>query len=142
MPDPPRLELEDLLDQLIERAQSLRSTQSRLRGLLRANQRIVSDLDLPSVLRQIVSAACELLGARYGALGVLGEGRRMEQFIHIGLDDGRAGAISHPPHGAGLLGALIEDPRPIRVDEVSTDPRSAGFPPQHPAMHGFLGVPI
>lgn len=141
-PDAPRLELEDLLDQLIDRASTLKSAQGRLRGLLRANQRIVSDLDLPSVLRQIVSAACELLGARYGALGVVGEERRLEQFIHVGMPDEQARVIGHLPHGEGLLGALIDDPRPIRIDEVSADPRSAGFPAHHPPMHGFLGVPI
>lgn len=141
-PDAPRLELEDLLDQLIDRAKSLKFSQGRLRGLLRANQRIVSDLDLPSVLRQIVVAACELLGARYGALGVISETRRLEQFIHVGMPEDQARLIAHLPRGQGLLGALIDDPRPIRLNEASSDPRSAGFPPNHPPMHGFLGVPI
>lgn len=140
--DVPKLELEDLLDQLIERAQSVKSAQGRLRGLLRANQRIVSDLDLPVVLRQIVRAACELLRARYGALGVIGGDRLLEQFIHVGMDDATVREIGRLPEGRGLLGALIEDPRPIRLESIGDDPRSVGFPVNHPPMGPFLGVPI
>ncbi|MGI8697493.1 MAG: GAF domain-containing protein [Mycobacteriales bacterium] len=138
----PRLELDELLAQLVARAQDVMAAQTRLRGLLRANRMIVGDLALPVVLRHIVEAACELVHARYGALGVLASDGGLEQFIHVGMDDATVAGIGHLPEGKGLLGALIDDPRPIRVRDIATDPRSVGFPPNHPAMGSFLGVPI
>jgi signal transduction histidine kinase len=142
-PDEPRLELEQLLTQLIDRAQDVLLAQGRLRGLLTANRMIVGDLALPVVLRRIVAAACQLVHARYGALGVLAPGGRgLEQFVHVGLDEQAASRIAHLPQGKGLLGALIDDPRPIRLRRLSDDPRSTGFPAQHPPMDGFLGVPV
>jgi signal transduction histidine kinase len=115
----------------------------RLRGLLRASQEIVGDLALEVVLRRIVEAACELLQARYGALGVLDpEGLALEQFIHVGIDEPEARRIGDLPAGKGVLGALIHDPRPIRLEELGDDTRSVGFPEHHPPMHSFLGVPI
>jgi len=141
--DIPRLELDELLTQLIERAQDVIGTQSRLRGLLRAHRMIVGDLTLPVVLRRIVEAGCELVGARYGALGVIGaDGSGLEQFINVGIDEQTVARIGDLPQGKGLLGALIDDPRPIRLDAIADAPRSAGFPPNHPPMRGFLGVPI
>ena len=95
------------------------------------------------MLRNIVEAACELAGARYGALGVIGDDGGLEQFIHVGMDDETAARIGHLPEGKGLLGALITDPRPIRLD--AHDRRRtvrSGFPPDHPPMDSFLGVPI
>ena len=119
------------------------AAEERLRGLLRASQSIVGDLALEVVLRRIVEAACELLEARYGALGVLDpEGQGLEQFIHVGIDPETAEEIGHLPAGKGVLGALIEDPRPIRLAEIGHDRRSVGFPEHHPPMHSFLGVPI
>lgn len=139
----PTLELDQLLSQLIDRAQDVRSAQDRMRGLLRANQSIVSDLAIEVVLRRIVEAACELLEARYGALGVLSpDGHGLEQFIHVGIDDAVVERIGDLPQGKGVLGALIEDPAPIRLHELSDDLRSVGFPANHPPMHTFLGVPI
>jgi len=138
----PRLELDELLSQLVDRAQDVMAAQSRLRGLLRANRMIVGDLALPIVLRRIVEAACELVHARYGALAVIAPGGGLEEFIHVGIDDDTVARIGHLPEGKGLLGALIDDPRPIRLHQIADDPRSVGFPPHHPVMSSFLGVPI
>ena len=141
-PDLPRLELDQLLGQLVERAQEVMATQGRLRGLLRANQIVTSDLSLPVVLRRIVEAARELVGARYAALGVLAPEGGLAEFVHVGMADGAGGADRAPPQGKGLLGALIEDPRPIRLTRIADDPRSCGLPADHPPMTSFLGVPI
>ncbi|MGI8668133.1 MAG: GAF domain-containing protein, partial [Jatrophihabitans sp.] len=137
-----RLELNELLAQLIGRAQDVMRTQSRLRGLLRANRTIVGDLALPVVLRRILEAACELVHARYGALGVIAPDGGLEQFIHVGMAEETVAKIGRLHDGKGLLGALIDDPRPIRLARMSDDPRSVGFPPHHPPMGSFLGVPI
>lgn len=117
-------------------------TQGRLRALVRANRAVVSHLELPVVLRTIIESAVELVGARYGALGVIAEGGGLEQFIHVGMSDDVVARIGHLPEGHGLLGALIDDPRPIRLDSIADDPRSSGFPEGHPPMTAFLGVPI
>jgi signal transduction histidine kinase len=143
LPDVPNLELDQLLAQLISRAQEVLTTQGRLRSLLRANQAIGGNLPLPVLLQRIVLAACELAHARYGALGVIdptGEG--LEQFVHVGIDSAEASRIGPLPQGLGLLGALIRDPKPIRLESMSDDERSTGFPPNHPPMRGFLGVPV
>lgn len=142
-PDAPQLEFDQLLVQLIERAQEVMASQNRLRGLLRANRAVIGDLDLARVLRRIAEAACELVDAPYGAIGVVApEGGGLEEFIHVGMDRATADRIGHLPEGKGLLGALIEDPRPIRLRDISEDVRSVGFPQSHPPMRGFLGVPI
>jgi signal transduction histidine kinase len=142
-PDMPKLELDQLLTQLIDRAQDVVQTQGRLRGLLRANQSIVGNLALPELLRQIVEAACELTNARYGALGVIDPvGGGLEQFINVGFDEATVAIIGHLPEGKGLLGAVIDDARPIRLQAMHDDPRSVGFPDHHPPMNSFLGVPI
>ncbi|MDT4932892.1 MAG: hypothetical protein QOK11_784 [Pseudonocardiales bacterium] len=140
--DGPRLGLDQLLAQLIERAHDVIAAQSRLRGLLAANKMIIGDLELPVVLRRIAEAACQLVRARYGALGVLAPGGGLQEFIHVGIDDEAAELIGPLPSGKGLLGALIDDPRPIRLRTMSEDIRSVGFPPNHPPMSSFLGVPI
>lgn len=141
-PDQPRLELDQLLGQLVDRAQEVIGTQGRLRGLLRATQTITSDLALPTLLRRIVDAARELIGARYAALGVIGADGRLLEFVHVGMDADTVAEVGHLPEGKGLLGALIEDPRPIRMTRLQEDPRSIGFPAAHPQMESFLGVPI
>jgi signal transduction histidine kinase len=138
----PKLELDDLIDQLVDRAQGVKRAQGRLRALLRAIETVTGDLALEQVLRNVVEAACDLAGARYGALGVIGDDGGLEQFIHVGIDDETAARIGHLPEGKGLLGALIRDPRPIRLDHMTDDDRSTGFPPEHPPMDSFLGVPI
>ncbi len=141
-PDALQLELDDLLAALVERAQDVMGARDRLRGLLRASREIASDLALPHVLRRIIEAARELVQARYAALGVLSPDSGLEQFIHVGVDDATVARIGHLPEGKGLLGALIDDPRPIRLGTITDDPRSVGFPDHHPAMKSFLGVPI
>ncbi|WP_326834990.1 GAF domain-containing protein [Amycolatopsis rhabdoformis] len=141
-PDQPRMELDQLLGQLVERAQEVIGTQGRLRGLLRATQMITSDLTLPALLRRIVDAAREVIGARYAALGVVGADGRLTEFLHAGMAADAVERIGHLPEGKGLLGALVDDPRPIRHTRLQDDPRSIGFPPGHPPMESFLGVPI
>src|SRR4051794_25929275 len=141
-PDIPKLELDDLIDQLVERAQGVKRAQGRLRALLRAIETVAGDLALEVVLRNVVEAACDLANARYGALGVIGHDGGLEQFIHVGIDDETAVRIGHLPQGKGLLGALITDPRPIRLRHMVDDDRSTGFPANHPPMDSFLGVPV
>ena len=141
-PDVPRLELDQLLVQLVDRAGDVLAAQGRLRGLLRANSLVAGDLSLPVVLRQIVSAARDLLGARYAALGVLGRDGRLEQFVHAGMDDAQVKKIGDLPRGRGILGLLISEPAPIRLASLSDHPAAAGFPPGHPPMGSFLGVPV
>jgi len=141
-PELPRSELERAIDDLVAKAQGVLRTQGRLRNLLSATRAIAEDLDLEVVLRRIAQAAVDLVGARYGALGVIGPDGQLEQFIHVGIDDGTARDIGHLPRGLGVLGALITDPRPVRLEHLAEDPRSAGFPAHHPIMDSFLGVPI
>lgn len=141
-PDAPRAELDRVLSELVDRARGVLTTQGRLRALLRANQAVVQQLDLPVVLRRIVEVAVELVGAQYGALGVIAADGGLEQFIHVGMSAHDVEAIGHLPEGHGLLGAVIDDPRPIRLRHITDDPRSSGFPPGHPAMDSFLGVPV
>lgn len=141
-PDGAKLELDQLLDQLMERAQGVKQAQGRLRALLRATEVVTGELGLEAVLRHVVEAALALAGARYGALGVIAHDGGLEQFIHVGIDSALADDIGSLPEGKGLLGALIRDPQAIRLDHISADPRSSGFPPHHPPMDSFLGVPI
>ena len=117
--------------------------EDRLRRLLAVGAGIVSELDLEAVLRSVVAAACELTDATYGALGVLDrEHEELERFIHHGIDDETRREIGNLPRGRGVLGELIREPAPLRLREVGEHPRSYGFPPGHPPMHSFLGVPI
>src|SRR5271165_6792147 len=141
-PDVPRLELEQLLMQLVHRAGDVLAAQGRLRGLLHANALVAGDLSLPVVLRQIVESARDLLGARYAALGVLGRDGELEQFVHAGMDEELVAAIGDLPRGRGVLGLLTSEPVPIRLAGLSAHPAAAGFPPGHPPMGSFLGVPV
>ena len=114
-----------------------------LRQLLDAVLTVGSDLDLPAMLRRIVESAVALVDATYGALGVLDEtGTRLAQFITVGIDDAGHRAIGHLPEGHGILGLLIVDAKPLRLPDLSEHPDSFGFPPNHPPMKSFLGVPI
>lgn len=141
-PDGPKSELDDALSSLIATAQRVVDTQGRLRGLLRANRAIVEQLDLATMLRSIIQAAIELVGARYGALGVVAPDGSLEEFIQVGISDDVVARIGRLPEGHGLLGAVLADERPIRLTKLQDDTRSSGFPASHPPMHAFLGVPI
>jgi signal transduction histidine kinase len=102
-----------------------------------------SDLDLPSVLRHIVESAAALVDARYGALGVLDEtGTSLAEFITVGIDEPTRRRIGPLPKGHGILGLLIREPKPIRLPDLAEHPDSYGFPPEHPPMKSFLGVPV
>jgi signal transduction histidine kinase len=115
----------------------------RLRQLLDAVLSVGSDLDLPAMLQRIVQAAVDLVDARYGALGVLDDSRaRLAQFLTVGIDDDTHTAIGHLPEGRGILGLLIVDAEPLRLPDLREHPDSYGFPPGHPAMRSFLGVPV
>jgi two-component system, NarL family, sensor histidine kinase DevS len=110
--------------------------------LLEAGLALSSELSLPAVLQAIVDRATELTGARYGALGVLGPGDKIVEFVTVGITAEERRVIGHPPTGGGVLGALISDAKPLRVSSISDDPRSVGFPPNHPPMRTFLGAPV
>ena len=110
--------------------------------LLDAITSIGSELSLPTVLQRIVESACSLVAANYGALGVIGEDQHLSEFITVGIDPERYKAIGHLPEGHGILGLLIIDPQPLRLRDLGAHEQSYGFPPHHPDMHSFLGVPI
>lgn len=136
-----RLELDDLLEQLVARARDVQETQGRLRGLLRANLTIARAVDLEDVLRHIVSAARELVNANYAALGVVRDGR-LVRFLHEGMSEETVAHIGTLPDGKGLLGRLVDYPHPLRLADIGAHVSSVGFPEHHPPMRSFLGVPI
>ena len=141
--DPSRLALRELLDEVSTRVEALGRTRERTEGLLDAVLAVASGLDLDATLHRVVQAAVDLVDARYGALGVLAADRRsLARFVHVGVDDELREKIGHLPRGEGILGRLILDPRPLRLDELSAHPDSVGFPPNHPPMGSFLGVPV
>lgn len=141
-PDLSRFRLETLLHELIERASQVIENEKRLHRLLDAVVSVASDLDLPDVLERIVKSACELVDARYGALGVIGADGTLVEFRHVGLKSGDRERIGHLPTGKGLLGLLIAEPQPLRLKDVGAHAASSGFPPGHPPMRSFLGVPV
>jgi signal transduction histidine kinase len=115
----------------------------RRRALVEAGIAITSELSLDAVLQTLIRIAAELTGARYSALGVIDRaGKELERFVTHGLDETARTAIGELPRGRGILGVLIEDARPLRLDDLTRDPRRHGFPPNHPPMHSFLGVPV
>jgi two-component system, NarL family, sensor histidine kinase DevS len=115
----------------------------RLRELIDVGRSLVAELDPEAVFRKVLEVACELTGARYAALGVLDEDRHeLERFITRGIDEEGRRTIGNLPRGRGVLGLLIEQPRPLRLSDVGAHPRSYGFPPGHPPMSTFLGVPV
>jgi two-component system, NarL family, sensor histidine kinase DevS len=117
-------------------------TNDELRRLLDAILPVASDLSLPVVLERIVASACGLVGARYGALGVLADDMTLSEFITVGIDAETIARIGPPPQGHGVLGLLIWDPKPVRLDDITQHAEGYGFPANHPPMHSFLGVPI
>ena len=137
----PQLRPDDLLTELQSRLQTVLATRDRVYALLDAVVAVGANLDLETVLKQIVEAAITLVRARYGALGVIGDGG-LAEFVPVGLADEQIAGIHHWPEGLGLLGALISDPRPLRLPDIAGSPNSHGFPAGHPPMRSFLGVPI
>ncbi|MEU5950073.1 GAF domain-containing protein [Micromonospora sp. NPDC047465] len=137
-----RIRLDELLQEMLDRVGEVVTSRERLRALLDAVVGISTDLDLRSTLQRIVEAACELAGARYGALGVIGQDRMLHDFITHGIDAELHAKIGDLPHGRGVLGLLIDDPRPLRMPDITQHPKSYGFPQHHPPMHSFLGVPV
>jgi len=138
----PGLKLDELLDELQVRLQAVLSARDRVYSLLEAVVSVGSNLDLEVLLRRIVETAVELVNARFGAIGVIGEGDRLAEFIPVGLTEEQIAQISHWPEGKGLLGLLITDPTPLRLADISEHPASLGFPAGHPPMRSFLGAPI
>ncbi|PZG13006.1 sensor histidine kinase [Nonomuraea aridisoli] len=138
----PQMRLDELLAELQVRLNAVLATRDRVHALLDAVVSVGSDLDLETVLRRIVRTATELVDASYGALGVVGQGHTLLQFIPVGLSEEEIARIEHWPHGLGLLGLLIKEARPLRLGRISDHPESYGFPPGHPPMGTFLGVPI
>ncbi|HYM51710.1 MAG TPA: GAF domain-containing sensor histidine kinase [Candidatus Limnocylindrales bacterium] len=118
------------------------SSSDRRDQLLDAGLALAADLALPAVLERIVELAVKLTGARYGALGVLAADGQIRQFITVGLTADERAAIGHIPRGKGVLGALIHEARPLRLRRIAEDPRSVGFPVNHPPMDSFLGAPV
>ena len=122
---------------------ALSVTEGRLRALFAAGLAVTSELSLDALLRRIVEVAAELTGARYAALGVIdASGSELEQFITHGIGDDLRAEIGDLPRGRGILGVLIREAKPLRLRDLAEDPRSVGFPPGHPPMRSFLGVPI
>jgi GAF domain-containing protein len=115
----------------------------RLRALLSAGIALSSELSLNALLQKTVEAAAELTGARYAALGVIDQGRSgLERFVHTGIDRETSQTIGDLPRGRGILGLLIDEARPLRLHDLADHPASTGFPPHHPPMRSFLGVPV
>ncbi|SEM68023.1 GAF domain-containing sensor histidine kinase [Cryobacterium luteum] len=123
-------------------AAELALTQERMRGLLDAVVSVAEDLSLEAVLERVVTAACQLVQARFGALGVIGAGQALSHFVTVGFDDETVSKIGALPVGHGVLGLLIREPRPIRLHDLHDHPDSFGFPAHHPPMKSFLGVPV
>ncbi len=119
------------------------TAQDRMRALVEAGIALTSELSLDAVLQKLIETAAALTGARYAALGVLDPtGSRLERFVTTGIDAETHARIGDLPTGRGILGVLIRDARPLRLHEIAEDPRSVGFPPGHPPMGSFLGVPV
>ena len=118
-------------------------SQEQLASLAEAVVAVGSTLDLRTVFRRVVLAACDLVDAEYGALGILTpDGEELAEFVTHGIDDVTRSKIGDPPRGHGVLGLLITDPHPVRLPDITRHPRSYGFPANHPPMHSFVGVPV
>ena len=138
-----QLRLRELLAEVQERIAQIVEGRDRLDGLVEAMLVVTSELDLDTTLRTIVHTAIELVDARYGALGVRGSGHNLTAFIYEGIAGDESARIGNLPEGRGVLGVLISTNRsPIRLDDIARHPASVGFPPNHPPMGSFLGVPV
>lgn len=138
----PQFRLGELLAEVQDRIGRIADARIQADGLLDAMLVITSGLDLEVTLRSIVESAVKLVDAQYGALGVRGEGHGLSAFINYGMDEDTRIAIGPLPAGRGVLGLLIDQPKVLRLEDLSSHPESVGFPPNHPPMKTFLGVPI
>ncbi|MGV9452481.1 GAF domain-containing protein [Streptomyces sp. NPDC003635] len=139
----PQLKLDELLEELQARLDAARGTRDRVHSLLEAVLSVGRELDLEQALHSIVEAAAVLVDAQYAALGVIGaDGKRLSAFHTIGVSEEQIAKIGPFPQGHGILGELIRHPEPLRLTKLSEHPASYGFPPHHPPMNTFLGVPI
>ncbi|MCW7944384.1 histidine kinase [Streptomyces hygroscopicus] len=139
----PQLRLDELLEELQARLDAARGTRDRVHSLLEAVLSVGRELDLEHALRRIVEAAAVLVDAQYAALGVIGpDGARLSKFLTVGVSEEQIARIGPYPEGHGILGELIRHPEPLRLAKLSEHPASYGFPPNHPPMNTFLGVPI
>ncbi|HZB50276.1 MAG TPA: GAF domain-containing protein [Mycobacteriales bacterium] len=136
------LRLDELLHEVTDRLADIAASRDQLHGLLDAVVGVASGLELPATLRRIVEAAVTLVDAEYGALGVIGADRSLDQFVYTGIDEETRHRIGDLPRGHGILGLLIDDPRPVRLHRIADHAASYGFPPNHPPMNTFLGVPV
>ncbi|MEV7395314.1 GAF domain-containing sensor histidine kinase [Streptomyces sp. NPDC091215] len=139
----PQLRLDELLDELQARLDAARGTRDRVHSLLEAVLSVGRELDLEQALHSIVEAAAVLVDAEYAALGVIGpDGKRLSAFHTVGVTEEQIARIGPFPEGHGILGELIRNPESLRLAKLSEHPASYGFPPNHPPMSTFLGVPI
>ncbi|GGO10243.1 histidine kinase [Microbispora rosea subsp. aerata] len=138
----PNMRLDDLLAELQSRLEAVLATRDRVHALLDAVVSIGSGLELEFVLRRIVETATTLVDATYGAMGMIGEDSTLVQFVPVGLTEEEIARVEHWPRGLGLLGLLIKEPQTLRLADISQHPESYGFPPGHPKMRSFLGVPV
>jgi len=136
------LRLDELLREVQQRLAEVVATRGRMQGLLDAVLAVASGLELEATLRRIVAAAVDLVDARYGALGVLDPTGGISRFIYIGLDEQTRARMGPLPEGKGLLGELILGEHPLRLSDLGRHEASVGFPPHHPSMRTFLGVPV
>ncbi len=137
-----QLRLRELLVEVQDRVEQIVKGRDRLDGLVEAMLVVTSGLELDVTLKTIVDTAIDLVDARYGALGVRGDDDELVEFIYEGIDEETRERIGPLPSGRGVLGHLIDEPKPIRLDNILQHPASVGFPPNHPPMRTFLGVPV
>ncbi|GAB2711422.1 GAF domain-containing sensor histidine kinase [Nocardia thraciensis] len=137
-----QLRLRELLGEVKERVEQIIDLRDRMDGLVEAMLAVTSGLDLDRTLTTIVHTATSLVDARYGVLGVRGHDRQLSRFIYEGIGADTKELIGDLPEGHGVLGLLFHQPKPIRLDDLADHPASVGFPPNHPPMRSFLGVPV